>query len=198
MPHKIPHRRTATWLLIALALACSPVALARKSDRNQPMDVTAGKQQGSLDDATPTVLSGGVTIDQGSLHAESSRAEISTRRGEISRVVFSGSPARLEQLLDDGTPMNAVANRIDYNVNNETVVFTGSVSIKQPRGTLSGERVVYDMASGQVTSGGEGHGRVSMRIMPKNAGAAESEPEADTEAQSTGDGNDIEPPAEGG
>ena len=165
-------RRLSIGLLVAIALLASPLAMARKSDRNQAMDVSAGKQVGTLDDSTPTVLSGGVTIDQGTLHAEASRAEISTRGGEISRVVFSGSPARLKQQLDDGTPMNAVANKIDYNVSNETVVFTGNVSIKQPRGTLSGERVVYNMASGQVTSGGEGNGRVNMRIMPKNAGAA--------------------------
>ncbi|MGH8086291.1 MAG: lipopolysaccharide transport periplasmic protein LptA [Lysobacter sp.] len=171
MPHKITLRHSASWLLIALAVACSPAALARKSDRNQPMDITAGKQQGSLDDATPTVLSGGVTIDQGSLHAESSRAEISTRGGDISRVLFTGSPARLKQVLDDGSPMNAVANKIDYNVNNETVVFTGDVVIQQPRGSLSGERVVYNMVNGQVTSGGEGAGRVRMRILPKDTGA---------------------------
>lgn len=166
-------RRLSICSLVIVALLASPLAMARKSDRDKPMDVTAGKQVGTLDDTTPTVLSGGVTIDQGTLHAEAARAEISTRGGEISRVVFSGSPARLKQQLDDGTPMNAVANKIDYNVSNETVVFTGNVSIKQPRGTLSGERVVYNMASGQVTSGGEGNGRVSMRIMPKNAGASE-------------------------
>ena len=165
-------RHVSVSLLVAIALVASPLALARKSDRSQPMDVSAGKQVGTLDDSTPTVLSGGVVIDQGTLHAEASRAEISTRGGEISRVVFTGGPARLKQQLDDGTPMNAVANRIDYNVNNETVVFTGSVRIEQPRGTLSGERVVYNMSSGQVTSGGEGNGRVNMRIMPKNAGAA--------------------------
>ena len=165
-------RHVPVSLLVAIALVASPLALARKSDRSQPMDVSAGKQVGTLDDSTPTVLSGGVVIDQGTLHAEASRAEISTRGGEISRVVFTGGPARLKQQLDDGTPMNAVANRIDYNVSNETVVFTGSVRIEQPRGTLSGERVVYNMSSGQVTSGGEGNGRVNMRIMPKNAGAA--------------------------
>ena len=171
-------RHVSVSLLVAIALVASPLALARKSDRSQPMDVSAGKQVGTLDDSTPTVLSGGVVIDQGTLHAEASRAEISTRGGEISRVVFTGGPARLKQQLDDGTPMNAVANRIDYNVSNETVVFTGSVRIEQPRGTLSGERVVYNMSSGQVTSGGEGNGRVNMRIMPKNAGAAASKPQA--------------------
>jgi len=31
------------------------------------------------------------------------------------------------------------------------VVFSGKVAIQQPRGTLNGERVVYNMRSGQVT-----------------------------------------------
>ncbi|MGQ4583701.1 lipopolysaccharide transport periplasmic protein LptA [Lysobacter sp. F60174L2] len=190
-PQRASVRRLAGWMLVAVAMVASPLAMARKSDRNKPMDINAGKQVGSLDDATPTVLSGGVTIDQGTLHAEASRAEISTRGGEISRVVFNGGPARLKQQLDDGTPMNAVANKIDYNVNNETVVFTGNVSIKQPRGTLSGERVVYNMASGQVTSGGEGNGRVSMRIMPKNADgdAQPAEPDNDESTDSPAEGD---------
>jgi lipopolysaccharide export system protein LptA len=167
----------ARWLLVvAIAVASSTPAMARKSDRNQPMDINSGKQEGSLDDKTPTILSGGVVIDQGSLHAEASRAEIRSRGGDISQVVLTGSPASLEQQMDDGSRMSAVASKIDYNIATDTVVFTGKVSIKQPRGTLSGERVVYNMTTGQVTSGGEGNGRVQMRIMPKNAAQAPAKP----------------------
>jgi lipopolysaccharide export system protein LptA len=162
----------AAWLVAALALVCAPEALARSSDRNKAMDITAGQQQGSLDDHTPTILSGGVTIDQGTLSVEAGRAEITSRGGEIARVVFSGSPAKLKQQLDDGTPMSAVASKVDYDVSREVVVFTGNVSIQQPRGTLSGERVVYNMRTGQVTSGGEGAGRVKMRINPKDPAPA--------------------------
>lgn len=165
--------KAARWLLIAVAIAASPLAIAKKSDRNQAMDINAGNAVGSLDDSTPTILSGGVVIDQGTLHAESSRAEIHSRGGDPSRVVLTGSPAKLSQQMDDGSKMNAVASKIDYNVTTDTVVFTGKVDIKQPRGTLSGERVVYNMSTGQVTSGGEGNGRVNMRIMPKNAAPAE-------------------------
>ncbi len=167
--------KSLTGLLIGLALVASPTAMAKKSDRNQPMDISAGKQEGSLDDSTPTVLSGGVVIDQGTLHTEASRAEIRSRGGDISQVVLTGSPAKLSQQMDDGSRMNAVAGKIDYNVATDTVVFTGKVNIQQPRGTLSGERVVYNMTSGQVTSGGEGNGRVNMRIMPKNAAPAPAE-----------------------
>jgi lipopolysaccharide export system protein LptA len=191
MPHKAAIRHAFPWLLAAVALLASPLALAKRSDRDQPMDVTAGKQEGSLDEASPTVLSGGVTIDQGSLHAEASRAEISTRGGEIARVVLSGGPARLNQQLDDGSPMSAVADKVDYNPNTEMVVFTGNVTIKQPRGSLSGERVVYNMANGQVTSGGEGAGRVRMRILPKTGGSAAPAQGRDEPRPATEDGDDA-------
>ena len=175
--------RSLVGLLIALSVVASPLAFAKKSDRSQPMDISAGKQEGSLDDSTPTVLSGGVVIDQGTLHTEASRAEIRSRNGDISQVVLTGSPAKLSQQMDDGSRMNAVASKIDYNVATDTVVFTGKVNIQQPRGTLSGERVVYNMTTGQVTSGGEGNGRVNMRIMPKNAAPAEkAKPASDAEA----------------
>jgi lipopolysaccharide export system protein LptA len=50
-------------------------------------------------------------------------------------------------------------------------VFTGNVSIQQPTGSLAGQRGVYNMKTGQVSSGGPGNGRVKMRIQPKNAPA---------------------------
>ncbi len=163
----------AKWLA-ALVLACAQgaciqTAWARSTDRNQPMDIDAGQQKGSLDDRTPTVLSGGVTITQGTLNVAADRAVITTTGGDISRAVLTGRPARLKQQLDDGTPMSAAANQIDYNLRTEIVVFTGNVSIEQPRGTLSGQRVVYNMKTGDVNSGGQGNGRVKMRILPRNA-----------------------------
>jgi len=173
--------RHAGWLLAALLLAAAPAALARQSDRNQPMDIEAGQAETSLDDSAPTILSGGVTITQGTLHAEANRAEVTVRGGEPSRVVLIGGPATLRQQMDDGTPMNAVAARMDYDVTREVMVFTGNVRIEQPRGILSGERVVYNMVSGQVTSGGEDAGRVKMRIMPRTGGA-NAQPPADPEA----------------
>ena len=52
------------------------------------------------------------------------------------------------------------------------MVFTGGVELQQPRGTMNGERVVYNLKTGAIDSGGSGSGRVKMRIMPKNAAPA--------------------------
>lgn len=160
----------ASAIVMLLALATAPVAAdARSSDRNQEMVIESGATDYSLDDRRPTVLSGGVTINQGTLDIRSNRAEITQRGSEPVRVVLSGAPVKLNQQLDDGTPMSATAGKVDYDLTTEIVVFIGNVTIQQPRGSLSGERVVYNMRTGQVQSGGEGKGRVRMRIPPRNS-----------------------------
>lgn len=169
--------RPLSAALTAIALAAcvgglvAPAAFARSSDRSQPMDIDAGRQEGTLDDRAPTVLSGGVTIKQGTLDIRSDRAEISLSKGGTpTRALLTGGPVVLKQQLDDGTPMTARASKVDYNLQTEIVVFTGNVSIQQPRGTMSGERVVYNLKTGRVDSGGEGNGRVKMTIQPKPKG----------------------------
>lgn len=163
-------RRDLTLLAALAVLLTSGPASARSSDRRQPMDIDGGAAEYSVDDNRPTIISGGVTIRQGTLAIQAARAEITMRGGDPTRAVLTGSPVRLNQQLDDGTPMNAVAARVDYDLKSEVVVFTGGVSISQPRGSLSGERVTYNMRSGQVTSGGgQGSGRVKMRIQPRGA-----------------------------
>lgn len=169
-------------MLAVLLAAClgglAAPAAARTSDRNQPMDIDAGRQEGTLDDRAPTVLSGGVIIRQGTLDIRSNRAEISiSNSGDPTRAVLTGSPVVLKQQMDDGTPMTARASKIDYNLRTEIVVFTGDVSIEQPRGTMSGQRVVYNLKTGRVDSGGEGNGRVRMRIQPRTAQPAAGEGE---------------------
>lgn len=155
---------------LVMLLATAPVAAdARSSDRNQPMDIDADDIDYTLDDRRPTTLSGNVLIKQGTLDIRSARAEVTQRGGEPVRVVLSGGPVRLNQQLDDGTPMSATAAKVDYDLTTEIVVFVGNVAIQQPRGSLSGERVVYNMRTGQVQSGGKDSGRVKMRILPRNA-----------------------------
>ena len=156
-------------LLIAAALvAASGVAYARSSDRKQPMDIQADSTTyNANNDGTPTVLTGNVVITQGTLKINSARADVYQRSGDITRTVLTGAPVRMSQQMDDGTPLNIAASRVDYDMKTEIVTLTGSVVITQPRGDLRGERVVYNMRTGQVQSGGQGNGRVRMTIQPK-------------------------------
>ena len=157
--------------MLVLAVLLLPwSAQARQSDRNQPMDIDAGHTEGTLDNRSPTVLSQGVIITQGTLHIESDRAEIHVRDGDIDRAVLTGSPVQMRQEMDDGSPMHARAQRVDYNLASDVITLTGNAHIEQPRGTIAGQRIVYNMVTGQVESGGGGdQGRVKMRINPRSA-----------------------------
>jgi lipopolysaccharide export system protein LptA len=155
-------------LFAAIAVFALP-AMARDSDRNQPMDIDAGRQEGTLDGNSVNVLSGGVTITQGTLDIRADRADIHQRGGEVVRAVLTGSQAVLKQQMDDGSPMTAKADRIDYDMTSEVILLTGNYTVTTPRGTTSGQRLTYNLKSGRIESGGEGNGRVTMRIQPKSA-----------------------------
>ena len=112
-----------------------------------------------------------VTMTQGTLRIKAAKAVIQQVNGDMSRVQMTGG-VTLRQQLDDGTDFDSKSSAVDYDLRNEVVVFTGNVGITQNRGTLNGERVVYNMKTGQVESGGSGNGRVKMRILPKSAQGA--------------------------
>lgn len=157
-------------ILLAAAVATGP-ALAKSTDRQQPMDLSAANMDALLSDDSVSTLEGSVTIRQGSLEVDADRAEIHRKAGEIDRIVLTGSPARLRQISDQGEPMDASAAQVVYTLSSEVMVLTGNVVINQPRGNLRGETVKYDITSGRLDGGGDGQ-RVQMRILPKTAAPA--------------------------
>lgn len=161
-----------TLLALAAAVAAAP-AWAKSSDRNQPMDLTSNTQDCMLaDDGGPCVFAGNVRIVQGTLDVRAAKADVRRGGGDIQRVILTGSPVRLKQQLDDGGTIDASAANVDYDLQTETVVFTGNAEINQPgRGTMAGGRIVYNMATGRVQGGGQDGGQIRTRILPKGAKA---------------------------
>ncbi|RZA17528.1 MAG: lipopolysaccharide transport periplasmic protein LptA [Lysobacteraceae bacterium] len=162
--------KPAALVLVVLAVA-STAAAARQSDRRQPMDIEAAHSDCGLGANATCTLTGNVTISQGTLHIVAAKAVVQQAGGDPSRALLSGG-VTLHQQLDDGANIDAKSANVDYDLRNEVVVFTGDVVINQARGSLTGQRVVYNMKTGQVESGGAGSGRVKMRILPKSGGGA--------------------------
>lgn len=150
----------------ALLAAASPLALALKADRQAPMEIRAETGDAMLAGDGDVRLQGNVAIQQGSFLAEAATAVISRKAGGLDRAVLDGQPARLQQQLDEGGLLRARARRIDYDLKTETVVLSGDVEVQQPRGTLRGERITYDLKTGRLDAGGGEGGRIFMRIEP--------------------------------
>ena len=166
-----PRAASLTTLIALAAALAAPHAWAKSSDRNQPMDLTSDTQDCMLaDDGGPCVFAGNVRIVQGTLDVRAGKADVRRGGGDIQRVVLTGSPVRLKQQLDDGGTIDASASTVDYDLQTETVVFTGNAEINQPgRGTMAGGRIVYNMATGRVQGGGQDGGQIRTRILPKGA-----------------------------
>ncbi len=179
-----PH--AAKLVLGLIAVACAGAALGKSSDRQQTMQVQANRSDCTVTDSGPCVLTGAVHIVQGSLVIDAARADLRQADGEIRAAKLTGSPVRLKQTMDNGGTMNATAAQVDYDLQQDTVVFTGGASVQQPgRGSIAGERIVYNMRTGQVQGGGGSEGgRVTLQFEPRNRTPARGTPAPDS------DGND--------
>ena len=167
--------RSASVAGLALACLFAPaLALARSADRNQPMELDADGQDCNVADAnSKCVFTGNVVIVQGTLEVRASRAEVVRRNGDIDQVVLTGSQATMKQQMDDGTMMNARADRIVYEPHREILTLTGNFKIESPQGSNSGQKMVYNMGTGQMQSGGDGT-RVRTVIQPRSATATKT------------------------
>ena len=161
-------------LASAALLLLLPVAgaMAKSTDRNQAMTIDSGSQSGNMEGNGKTLLGGGVVVTQGSLEIRSNAAEIHMADGEISRSIFTGKQVKMKQQMDDGSWMDAQADRVEYDMKSETIPFLGNYTVKSDRGSNSGQRMVYNTKSGNMESGGDGT-RVRTVIQPKAAAPAQ-------------------------
>ena len=162
---------------VALVSWLAPgTASAKTSDRNQQTRISAASQDCSLEESGPCIFSGDVRINQGTLDIDAGRADLRRANGEIQSVKLSGGTVKLKQQNDDGGWVNASAAQIDYDLTKDTVVLSGNAVVNQPgRGSISGERIIYNMRTSQVQSGaaaGDTGGRVNMTFEPKNKASA--------------------------
>ena len=162
-----PLARLALLGLLALLPA---LAQARTADRSQPMTLESDKSEcNQLADANSRcVFTGNVLITQGTLEIRADRAEVVQRNGETDQVILTGRQATMRQQMDDGTTINARADRIVYEPRKELLTLTGNYKLESARGSNTGQRMVYNMGTGQMQSGGDGT-RVRTVIQPRSA-----------------------------
>lgn len=159
-------------VLVALLAALLPAAaLAKTSDRNEPMTIDADTNDCEMTgDDGKCRFSGKVVIVQGTLEIHAQTADIFQKNGETDRVVLNGKQATLKQQMDDGSWTNGRADNIEYKVGEDIIILTGNYYVESPQGTNVGQRMVYNTKTGNMQSGGDGT-RVRTVIQPKSKSA---------------------------
>jgi lipopolysaccharide export system protein LptA len=160
-------RANAALVLLGL-MVLAPVQ-AKRTDRDQPMDVQASHFDGFRKPNSTTTLKGNVVITQGSLKASGDLARVHfDGNAEIDSVVLTGGPAHIQQLDDNGNLMQGDAATIDYKVAKDYAVLQGHASItQQGRGEAHGDRLTYNTQTSEMTGDSGGDGRVHMIFKPQ-------------------------------
>ncbi|MDX1443577.1 MAG: lipopolysaccharide transport periplasmic protein LptA [Gammaproteobacteria bacterium] len=117
-----------------------------------------------------SVFKGNVSIQKGAVHILADEVRLKAKDGELQSGTIIGSPARFEQMPEDGEPIKGRAKRIEYDAANEIVVLTGEAWVNQGGDEFSGETIRYDLVQEKVlaTSSESTPQRVRIIFTPRN------------------------------
>ncbi|QJR80246.1 lipopolysaccharide transport periplasmic protein LptA [Alteromonas pelagimontana] len=154
---------------IFASLLVATSALADVKDFGKPIKVDSKSQ--FIDGKNKTsVFKDNVRISQGTLVINADEVEVIASEGEGREVFIArGTPARYQQIMDDGTKVKASGNEIRYEVAKRTISLTGNAEIQQNDSVVKGDTITYDMAKEQLsaTGGNESSpGRVTTVFRP--------------------------------
>jgi len=163
-------RKFAAGLLAACSLAMLPtLVVAKKSDRQQPMNYVSKRTDAYNAPNTVTTLTGNVKITQGTLLLTGDLARIHLDADtQISHVVVTGKPAHIQQLDENNNLMTGDAAQLDYDNIHGIAVLTGGAAVKQQgRGEFHGDKLTYNTDTSQITGESSGDGLVHGVFLPK-------------------------------
>ncbi|WP_426663024.1 lipopolysaccharide transport periplasmic protein LptA [Rhodanobacter aciditrophus] len=164
-------RKSAAGLLAVAALALLPaLALAKKSDRQQPMNVEhADSFDGTYAPNSTVKLRGHVTITQGTMKITGDLATVHFDADQnVDHVQVTGAPAHIQELDDSGNLMTGDAAQLDYDNVNGIAMLTGKAVVKQQgRGEAHGDKLTYNTQTSEMTGSSSGDNAVHMTFLPK-------------------------------
>jgi lipopolysaccharide export system protein LptA len=172
----------AVGLLALLPLA----AVAKKTDREQPMNYDAKYTEAFNAPNSVSTLKGNVKVVQGTMVLTGDVAKIHMdAEQQIARVVVTGNPAHIQQLDENNNLVQGDAQTLDYdNINGIAVLTTNAVVRQQGRGEFHGDKLTYNTDTSLITgeAGGDGlvHGVILPKAKPATPGAAPAKPATPT------------------
>ncbi len=180
-------------LALMLAGLFSAQAFALQSDRQKPLEINADQSDGTLGDGR-SELRGNVEIRQGTLLIRADVAEVEKVQGRVREVVLTGTPALLEQEIEQQGQVQARAERIEYKVATGIVTLTGGADVHHPQYRVSGDVLNYDLNVQHFQgSGQQENGRIRIELDPEviesdapagEPGKSESGSESETDSES--------------
>ncbi len=189
-PNKNRFRNKPLWLFLLLPLLASAPLAALVSDRQQTLLVNADDSDGTFGDGT-SVLRGNVEIRQGTLLVKADQAEVVKAEGKVVEVLLIGTPALLQQEIENEGLVTATAASISYKVATGIVTLTGNADVNHPQYKISGELLVYDMNQQHFQGSGGETGRIRIELEPEVINRPDTQSESSPRAPAADSGSNA-------
>lgn len=156
------------------------LATAAEAQQNGPIGVDAESLK-SDNERGVAQLEGNVRITRGEMEVLADEGFAYRGDNGYERIELFGSPVRWRTVTEEGGETTGSSNQVVYDLLGRTVTLIGDAHIEEPRGTYSGERLVYNLDTESVR--GEGGVRLSIEPEvvdnPEGSDAEPGEPETD-------------------
>ena len=103
------------------------------------------------DDDSSWSFTGNVQLERGSMTLSADRMIANRSEGDIVEVIAEGEPAQFTQ--NEPNLVTASSSNMTYSVIDQTIVLSGDVILIQGGNEIRGERIEYDLSSGELIAG---------------------------------------------
>jgi len=173
----VKRRLRLSALLLTCAVVITQSVWALPDDVKQIANISSRQHVYDMNTKTTTFI-GDVVFLQGSLKINADKlvyyGKESAKPGMSDHIIATGKPARFRQIPKVGSaPVTAIANRLEYAIQAETLFLVDNASLDQDGSSMTGNRIEYDVkqamvkASGKKPSTSPANGRVRVIIPPK-------------------------------
>ena len=113
---------------------------------------------------------GNVSIQQGTIKIKSDEAIIFNSDNGIEKVILTGHPVEMEQVIDsDFGKIDVKAYKIDFMIKEDLLLMTGNVIIRSKiQGEMSGEKITMNLKTKEIKGVKSENKRVKLIIKPKS------------------------------
>lgn len=145
-----------------LVLLLTGLATAAEAQQSGPIGVDADNFIHDAD-KNASHLQGNVRITRGEMEVTADEGFAYRGNNGYERVELFGAPVRWRTVTEEGGETTGHSDQVVYNLLERTVTLIGDAYLEEPRGTYSGERLVYNLD----TEGVRGEGGVRLSIEPE-------------------------------
>jgi len=140
-------------LIVTLFLVTSQWAIALQSDAEQPVHIDSNTAR--YNDKTGTsIYTGNVETTQGSLHITSDKLVVYVNNGEVSKMVFTGEPAKFRQLPAVGKEeIHGEGLTGEYYPKKNKLILIEKAVVSQGTSRSASRLIVYDSKNSLIQAG---------------------------------------------